>query len=55
MIKKLTNKIICRAKGHQLVEAGACPYTQIQYKACTRCNILLDASKLNEVKWLLWS
>jgi hypothetical protein len=37
----MINKIICRIKGHNLVEAGACPYTGSTYQYCERCTAMI--------------
>lgn len=50
MIKKFINKTVCLASGHKLIEAGSCPYTQINYKACSRCNLLFDSLKVGNLK-----
>jgi hypothetical protein len=37
MIKKL----ICSIKGHNLVNAGTCPYTGSTYQYCERCETMI--------------
>ena len=36
----IIQKLICKFKGHVLVDAGACQFTGNTYVACTRCNTL---------------
>lgn len=42
----IIKKIICKMKGHTLVEAGSCPFTGMSYDACTRCNSLLTKNDI---------
>jgi hypothetical protein len=37
-------QIICSIKGHRLVEAGSCPFTQKDYNVCTRCTKMVEAN-----------
>jgi hypothetical protein len=37
----MINKIICKIKGHILVEAGTCPYTGSTYQYCERCAAMI--------------
>jgi len=37
----MINKIICKVKGHTLVEAGTCPFTGSTYQHCTRCDLMI--------------
>jgi hypothetical protein len=37
----MINKIICKVKGHTLVDAGACPYTGSTYQYCERCTAMI--------------
>jgi hypothetical protein len=37
MIKQIVLFYICKIKSHNLVDAGACPFTGKSYSACTRC------------------
>ncbi len=37
MIRQLSNILVCKFKGHELVSAGSCPFTGKSYDACTRC------------------
>jgi hypothetical protein len=37
MINQLFKIIICQFKNHELIGAGACPFTGKNYNACTRC------------------
>ena len=49
----MINKIICRVKGHTLIEAGTCPYTGSTYNLCTRCLIMIPiqlALQINKLK-----
>jgi hypothetical protein len=41
MFINFLNGIICRFKGHVLIEAGTCPYTGSTYDVCTRCLIMI--------------
>ena len=41
MIKFILLKIACSLKGHNLVEAGACPFTGSTYDMCTRCTTMI--------------
>lgn len=41
MIKQFFNFIICKFKNHKLVAAGACPFTEKSYNACTRCGAMI--------------
>ena len=34
---KFIKMFICKFRGHELVEAGACPYTGLNYKYCLSC------------------
>jgi hypothetical protein len=36
----IIQRLICKVKGHILVDAGACPFTGNTYVGCTRCNTL---------------
>jgi hypothetical protein len=36
----IMQRLICKFKGHIIVDAGSCPFTSNTYVACTRCNIL---------------
>jgi len=37
----MINKIICKVKGHTLVQAGTCPYTGSTYQYCERCEAMI--------------
>ena len=37
MIKQISLFFICKLKSHNLVDAGACPFTGKNYVACLRC------------------
>jgi len=37
----MINKIICKIKGHTLVQAGTCPYTGSTYQYCERCEAMI--------------
>ena len=36
----IMQRIVCKFKGHILVDAGTCPFTGNTYVGCTRCNSL---------------
>lgn len=38
MIKDFLGSIVCMVKGHNLVFAGSCPFTGLNYDYCHRCN-----------------
>jgi hypothetical protein len=33
--------IVCKAKGHDLVVAGSCPFTGSTYDYCERCKAMI--------------
>jgi hypothetical protein len=37
----MINKIICMFNGHNLVDAGTCPYTGSAYQYCERCTAMI--------------
>jgi len=41
VIKQFIMFFICKIKTHNLVEAGACPFTGKNYNACLRCGITI--------------
>lgn len=41
MIKQLMMFFVCKIKSHNLVEAGACPFTGKSYTVCLRCGVTL--------------
>ena len=36
----IIKRIVCKIKGHTIVDAGSCPFTGKTYEACTRCNLI---------------
>jgi hypothetical protein len=42
----MLNRLICKIKGHNTVEAGSCPFTGLSYTVCKRCTKL---SKIHPV------
>jgi hypothetical protein len=40
-MKHYLNRIKCYFKGHNLIEAGQCPYTGSTYDYCDRCEIMI--------------
>jgi hypothetical protein len=40
----MLKKIICLIKGHNLIEAGACPFTGKSYDLCKRCTKMIQTS-----------
>ena len=40
MIKNLFNRVKCYFVGHNLIEAGSCPYTGSIYDYCDKCNLM---------------
>jgi hypothetical protein len=45
MIKYFINYLKCKIKGHNLIEAGSCPFTGLTYKACTKCGNMFPVDK----------
>jgi hypothetical protein len=41
MIKTLINIVFCKVKGHNLVDAGKCPFTGNEYVLCTKCESMI--------------
>jgi hypothetical protein len=41
MIKHIFLFFICKLKAHNLVDAGACPFTGKNYAACLRCGVTI--------------
>jgi len=41
MINQLFKFIVCKIKTRTLVAAGACPFTEKSYNACTRCGAMI--------------
>ena len=33
----IIKKIICKIKGHTIVDAGSCPFTGLSYSTCNGC------------------
>jgi hypothetical protein len=34
----IIQRLVCKFKGHIVVDAGACPFTGNTYAVCTSCN-----------------
>lgn len=47
MIKHFINYFKCKIKGHNLTDAGSCPFTGLSYKVCIVCTntFPIDKSK----------
>lgn len=41
LIRLMKSIFVCKKTGHDLVDAGSCPFTGGTYKYCTRCNIMI--------------
>jgi len=41
MIKQLAMLFFCKIRSHNLVDAGACPFTGKNYAACLRCGVTI--------------
>lgn len=37
----MINKIVCKIKGHYLIDAGSCPFTGTAYQYCERCKAMI--------------
>jgi hypothetical protein len=37
----MIKSVICKFKGHNLVEAGSCPFTGSTYQYCERCTAMI--------------
>ena len=51
MIKLFINMfkaIKCKAKGHELIDAGSCPFTGLTYKACISCGGMIAVDKVKD-------
>jgi hypothetical protein len=40
MIKHYFNRVKCYFSGHNLIEAGSCPYTGSVYDYCDKCEMM---------------
>ena len=40
-MKNYIKSLICKFKGHELKDAGHCPYTGLSYRVCLKCTSIL--------------
>jgi hypothetical protein len=45
MLNKFISIILCKFKGHTLVQAGTCPFTGSTYEYCERCSAMIPIQK----------
>jgi hypothetical protein len=42
MIKYFIKYVVCKIKGHSLIDIGSCPVTNKSYNACTKCGATIS-------------
>lgn len=45
----LFRNLICRFKGHEMEPAGSCPFTELTYSYCKKCDTLTGRRQPKEV------
>jgi hypothetical protein len=42
MLMNILRSFKCKRSGHELLDAGSCPFTGLTYKECVKCGSLMS-------------